>query len=127
MAAPRLADSAFLLLFSYRHYGYQFLPQTAWGDAYGIAGACCLIALLAYSDLWWPIKVWAASEELLTAGCSAAWLAWPEWFTHAFADEKCSQAVGFKLGSAWLVFLALVVWRYAANFCSYTNRKEPGQ
>lgn len=124
--APRFPDAALLLLFAARHYGYQFWPQGQWGIVYGMAGACCLLALLALSGLWWPIKAWAMGEELLTAGCSAAWMSWPEWFVHAFADEKCSQAVGFKLGSIGLVFLALVVWQFTrtTKIGSYSNRDE---
>ena len=79
---------------------------------YGMCGAICLLALLWLVPVWWPVKAWAMGEELLTAGCSAVWLAWPEWFTHAFADERCSQAVGFKIGSVGLAVLALVLVAY---------------
>lgn len=58
---------------------------------YGLSGALCLLALLWIVPVWWPVKAWAMGEELLTAGCSAVWLAWPEWFTHAFADEQVRQ------------------------------------
>jgi branched-subunit amino acid permease len=60
-------------------------------------------------DLHWSVKAWAMGEELLTMGCTAAWLSWPEWFAHAFASERCSAAVGFKIGSIGLMVLALAL------------------
>lgn len=78
---------------------------------YGLAGALCILMLILAVPVWWPVKAWAAGEELLTAGCSAAWLAWPEWFVHAFADERCSQVIGFKIGSIGLLCLALIAHR----------------
>tara|TARA_R110000868_G_C10896124_1_gene763960 strand:+ start:1459 stop:1866 length:408 start_codon:yes stop_codon:yes gene_type:complete len=109
VAALRPADQvALVALFGFRHYLYPFWPQDQMGDVYGIGASVCLIALLLSTGLWWWFKAWAIGEELLTAGCSAAWLAWPEWFTHAFADERCSQVIGFKIGSIGLVCLALI-------------------
>lgn len=122
--APRFPDAALLLLLAFRHYGYQFWPAGQLGVVYGMAGACCLLALLSLSGLWWPLKAWAMGEELLTASCSAAWLAWPEWFRHAFADEKCSQIVGFKLGGVGLVILVAVLWRMATRIDGLQTESE---
>lgn len=117
----RSLDAAMLALLAFRHYGYQFWPQGQWGIVYGMSGACCVLVLLSLSGVWWPIKAWAAGEELLTAGCSALWLSWPDWFVHEFADEKCSQIVGFKLGSIGLVVVAIVAYRLTAQVASYQN------
>lgn len=105
----RLRAEAFLALLVFRHYGYQFWPQAHWGDIYGLAGAACLLVLIAASDVWWPLKAWAMGEELLTAGCTAFFLQWPHLFRSEFADERCSQALGFKLGSVGLVVVALLL------------------
>jgi hypothetical protein len=117
--APRSLDAALLALLAFRHYGYQFWPQGQWGVVYGMAGACCLLALLALSDIWPPLKIWAAAEEFLTAGCSAAWLQWPQWFVREFADEKCSQMAGFKLGSIGLSVVAWLAYRMVHPARSY--------
>jgi hypothetical protein len=116
------ALTGLLVLFSFRHYGYYHWPQGEWAVVYGLAGAICLLALLWLVPVWWPVKAWAMGEELLTAGCSAAWLAWPEWFTHAFADERCSQALGFKIGSVGLVCLALIT--YHVNLATWAGDKH---
>jgi len=102
-------SAALLALFAFRHYGYQAWPQEQYGDIYGLCGAICLLALLWLVPVWWPVKAWAMGEELLTAGCSAAWIAWPQWFAHTFADERCSAAVGFKVGSVGLMLLVFVL------------------
>lgn len=119
------ALTGLLALFAFRHYGYHMWPQGEWAVVYGLSGALCLLALLWLVPVWWPVKAWAMGEELLTAGCSAAWLAWPEWFTHAFADERCSQAVGFKIGSVGLVCLALIT--YNVNCIGVQVTKHNGQ
>ena len=98
-----------LLLLAFRHYGYEHFPQSTWGDWYGLAGAACIFALVAALDIHWSVKAWAMGEELLTMGCTAAWLAAPEWFTHAFQSERCSQAAGFKVGSIGLMLLAFAL------------------
>lgn len=102
-----------LLLLAFRHYGYEHFPEAAWGDWYGLAGSAAIFALLAPLAVHWSLKAWAMGEELLTMGCTSAWLAAPEWFAHAFAAERCSAAVGFKIGSITLIALALVVCRHA--------------
>jgi hypothetical protein len=90
-----------------------------------MAGAACIFVLVASMDVHWAIKAWAMGEELLTVGCTAAWLTWPEWFTHAFASERCSQAVGFKIGSVGLMCLALIVYR--VNLATYAGYKHNGR
>jgi hypothetical protein len=105
----RLRPEPLILLLAFRHYGYEHFPQATWGQWYGLAGAACIFALVVASDLHWSVKAWAAGEELLTVSCTALWLSWPEWFTHAFAGERCSAAVGFKIGSIGLMVLALAL------------------
>lgn len=105
----RLPVEPLLLLLAFRHYGYDNFPQATWGDWYGLLGAACIFAMVAALDLHWSVKAWAMGEELLTMGCTAAWLSWPEWFAHAFASERCSAAVGFKIGSIGLMVLALAL------------------
>jgi hypothetical protein len=109
--AARLRAEPLLALLAFRHYGYEHFPLETWGDWYGMAGAACILVLVASMDVHWAIKAWAMGEECLTVGCTAFWLMWPEWFTHAFASERCSQAVGFKIGSVGLMCLALITYR----------------
>ena len=116
----RLRAEPLLALLAFRHYGYEHFPQTTWGDWYGLAGAACILAMVAALDLHWAVKAWAMGEELLTVGCTAAWLAWPEWFAHAFSSERCSAALGFKISSIGPVCLALVVFK-TAQVSSYIN------
>lgn len=71
----------------------------------------CIIVLLISRPVWLPLKAWIIGEEVLSVGCYSLWLVWPEWFVHEFSDEKCSQAVGFKLGSVGLVVVALLAYR----------------
>lgn len=111
-------------MFAFRHYGYGHFPQPVWGDVYGMAGALCLLAVVAALPLWWPLKAWIMGEEFLTAGCSAAWLVVPEWFVHYFPDERCSQAVGFKVGSIGLAVLALIVHRVNLHRCAGDAQEE---
>lgn len=111
LTVARLRAEPLLALLVFRHYGYQFWPQAMHGDIYGLAGAACLLVLLACTDVWWPLKAWAMGEELLTAGCTAVFLQWPYLFRSEFADERCSQAVGFKLGSVGLVVVAILAYR----------------
>lgn len=120
----RHTASLILPLFAFRHYGYQHFPQDQWGDLYGLGGALCLLAAVSLLHVWWPLKAWIMGEELLTAGCTAAFLAWPEWFVHAFPDERCSQAVGFKIGSVGLMCLALIVHRVNLHTCAGDRRQE---
>lgn len=115
LTVVRLRAEFLLCLLVFRHYGYQFWPQSEWGHVYGMAGAALLLVLLACVDVWWPLKAWAIGEELLTAGCTAAWLAWPAAFVWPFPDERCSQVVGFKLGSVGLVLVALLAWRIVTD------------
>ena len=119
----RLRAEYLLALLAFRHYGYEHFPQANWGDWYGLAGAACIFALVASMALHWTVKAWAMGEELLTIGCTSAWIAAPEWFTHAFQAERCSAAVGFKVGSIGLMLLALVIFR-AAHLCSYFNSRD---
>jgi hypothetical protein len=110
-----------LLLLAFRHYGYEHFPEASWGDWYGLAGSAAIFALLAPLAVHWSLKAWAMGEELLTMGCTSAWLAAPEWFAHAFAAERCSAAVGFKIGSITLIALSLVVFRHA-QVCSSQDK-----
>lgn len=119
----RLRAEPVLLLLAFRHYGYEHFPQAQWGDWYGLAGAACIFALVAALAVHWSVKAWAMGEELLTMGCTAAWMAAPEWFTHAFQAERCSAAVGFKVGSIGLMLLAIVIFR-TAHLCSYGNSRD---
>ena len=121
----RLRAEPLLALLAFRHYGYEHFPLETWGDWYGMTGAACILVLVAAMDVHWAIKAWAMGEELLTAGCTAAWLAWPQWFTHAFADERCSQALGFKIGSVGLVCLALIT--YHVNLATCAGDKHNGR
>jgi hypothetical protein len=114
-----------MALFAFRHYLYPYWPQAQWGDVYGMGGALCLLALLALVPLWWWLKAWAMGEELLTAGCTAAYLSWPQWFTHAFPDERCSQALGLRVSSIMLCVLSIVVWRVStAHLCSIAGKTK---
>ena len=113
LTVARLPAEPVLALLAFRHFGYQMWPQTLWGDIYGLAGAAALLYLLARSELWWPLKAWAMGEEFLTVGCTSAWLAWPAAFAWPFPDERCSQVVGFKLGSIGLVIVAWLALRRA--------------
>ena len=118
---PRWRDTPIapmLALFAFRHYGYYLWLADVWGDVFTLGASCCLLACLALLPLWWPLKAWAMGEELLTAGCTAWWLAAP-W---TFSDERCSAQVGFKLGSIGLVILALLAYR--VNLSTMTPIQE---
>ena len=124
LAVARLRAEPLLLLLAFRHYGYEHFPQSTWGDWYGLAGAACILALVAALDIHWAVKGWAMGEELLTIGCTSAWLAAPEWFTHAFQAERCSAAVGFKLGSIGLVVLALAMLAHNRTCVQVTKESK---
>lgn len=126
---PRFYNSGNLMpvLFAmlvFRHFGYQLFPQEMHGDIYGLAGAACLLVLIACTDVWWPLKVWAMGEELLTVGCTAAFLQWPHAFRSEFADERCSQALGFKLGSVGLVVVALLLREVILSSLAGSEKNE---
>lgn len=108
-----MRDSALLLLFAVRHYGYQHLQPQLWGDVFAISGAACLIALVLMVKPWLPLAAWIIGEEALVAGCSALWLAYP-WPMLGEA-EQCSAQTGLKLGSIGLAALALLAHRYTLS------------
>jgi hypothetical protein len=110
-----MKDSALLLLFAMRHYGYPLLPASMWGDAFALMGSACIIALVVMLKPWLPLAAWIVGEELLVAGCSAWWLVDP-W--EVVGAEQCSSRIGLKLGAIGVCFLALVTlrfWRREAN------------
>lgn len=121
-----MRDSALLLLFAVRHYGYPHLPQEWWGDAFAVAGSACLIALVLMLRPWWPLGAWIVGEELLVAGCSVWWIAAP--WDMAGQSEQCSAQVGLKLGSIGLAALALVTHRHTlSTFTGSDKQGRPGK
>lgn len=108
-----MRDSALLLLFAARHYGYPHLPAQWWGDAFAIAGSVCIIAMVLLLKPWLPLAAWVIGEEALVAGCSAWWIAdpWPM----LGVNEQCSARMEFKFGAIGLAALALLTYRHALS------------
>lgn len=104
-----MKDSAVLLLLVLRHYGYYAAPQAVQAAMYSALGALAVAALVLYTQLPNVLKAWVMAEELQTAGCTAAWIVWP-W--PLGSGELCSDALGFKLGSIGLLWLALALWAH---------------
>lgn len=111
-----------LLIFAGRHYGYYHFPAMM-GDVFSLAGSVTIISLVLASGLYAPIKVWAVAEELLVAGCTAAWMAAPWEYT----EERCSARVGFKLGAIGLVGLAWSAWSVAVKVDRSQNQERHGK
>lgn len=102
-------DAAILLLFAYRHVGYYgWLPEQQ-GYVFTAAGSLCLIFFLLWMRPWWPIALWALTEEFMVGGCSAWWLLSP---IAERTDELCSQRLGFRIGAVGLAALSIVAWRF---------------
>lgn len=104
-----MKDTAVLLLLVLRHYGYNVAPSAVQAAMFSALGALVIAALVLYTRLPNGLKAWALAEELQTAGCTTAWILWP-W--PLGSGELCSDALGFKLGSIGLLWLALAMWAH---------------
>lgn len=98
------------------HYGYVIFDPADRAQAWNIAGAVARSALLiALAWKWrgpvlWVVAWWLA-EELMVAGCSAAYIIKP-WIVAAGQDQ-CSALIHFdlaKVGAA--VILLLLAYSY---------------
>jgi hypothetical protein len=106
-----MSAALLLLVGTARHYGYALAPPDAQADVWNIAGALTIIALLwsmrrGLSPMAGLIALWFAAEELLVAGCSAAWLVQP-WAVMP-GDEQCSAKIGLKIGALSLIVVAIL-------------------
>lgn len=105
-----MKESALLLLFAARHYGYYLWPVAMWGDVFAMFGSLALIVCVAMISAWLPLRAWIIGEELLVIACSAWWLISPS----AGEGDACASRLGFKIGAFGLAVLALVtaqIWQ----------------
>lgn len=90
------------------------------GDVFSLFGSVAILVLIFASSVWTPVKLWAASEELLVSACTFAWLISP-WNAD---DERCSAMIGFKIGSIGLIVMAWAAWKMAVKLDSSKSTQE---
>lgn len=99
-----MKESALLLLFAARHYGYYQWPVAMWGDVFALTGSLALIACVAMIRAWLPLRAWIIGEEALVVACSAWWLISPV----AGEGDACATRLGLKLSAFGLAAVALL-------------------
>jgi len=105
-----------------RHYGYQHLPPTMWGEAFAMAASVLLIACVIWLRPWLPLAAWAIGEESLVLACSSLWLIIP--LDMANQAEQCSAQIGLKFGAVGLALLALITFRLTLQ--DFTGMQKAG-
>lgn len=86
-------NALLLLVGAQRHYAWPLAPEALQGQVWNLGGALTILFLIAlsvrrdWSLLTCAIALWMAGEELLVAGCSAAWMVAP--WEVAPGDELC--------------------------------------
>ncbi len=102
-----------LLIGATRHYLWPLWPAELRGVASKMLGACAAICLLSIISSMAPQSVWIqrvvtwyAIEEGMAAGCSGAYLIEP-WPIPEGAS-MCSALVGFDLGAAGILVVAVL-------------------
>jgi hypothetical protein len=100
------ADAAVLVMLVARHFGYYHVPKEMQAGMYSILASLLILVAVLNSELAKPIKAWAMTEETMSAGCSAVFVAWP-WETPS--NELCSDIIGVKIGVFCLLWLALAL------------------
>lgn len=98
------------------HYGYVIFEPADRAQAWNIAGAVARSALLIALAWNWRgpvllVVAWWLAEELMVAGCSAAYIIKP--WTIAVGQDQCSALIHFdlaKVGS--VVIISLLAYTY---------------
>lgn len=110
----RGAAVALLLVGGLAQFGWHHAPEQAQADVWNASQALLVLVLLAmvasaYRSAWtWAAAALMGAWQLMTAGCSLAFMVKP-WPVEP-GGEQCSAALNVPLGAigAWLLVLAVV-------------------
>lgn len=110
----RGAAVALLLVGGLAQFGWHHAPAAAQADVWNASQALLVLVLLAmvvnaYRSAWtWAAAALLGAWQLLTAGCSLAYL-WKPWPVEP-GQEQCSAALNVPLGAigGWLLVLLIV-------------------